>query len=257
MQMLFEASIRGHIMNNSGTLYGIGVGPGDADLITVKAVKLLAGMDVIFTASSTRNDFSLAMEIAGPHLPAGIEARSLSFPMTKDKAVTDKAWTENAGTIAKEVKKGRNVAFLTLGDPLTYSTFGYILQKMKTLYPDISIEIVPGITSYQAAAARTGTTLVEAEESLLLTSGAFGGENIRKLKAAVENVVLLKAYKNVADIADALSEAEMLAKSIAISRCGRENEVVTSDITELIKKKPDYWTLIIAKKEKQTDRSEN
>ena len=243
-------------MNNSGTLYGIGVGPGDAELITVKAVKLPAEMDLIFTASSTKNDFSLAMEIAGPHLSNGIETRTLSFPMTKDKAVTDRAWDENAGIIAEEVEKGRNVAFLTLGDPLTYSTFGYILQKMKTRYPHLPIKIIPGITSYQAAAARTKTTLVEAEESLLLTSGAFGGENIRELNAAVENVVLLKAYKNVADIVDALSESEMLTNSIAISRCGRENEAVITDITELIEKKPDYWTLIIAKKEQQEDDSE-
>lgn len=244
-------------MKKNGTLYGIGVGPGDADLITVKAVKTLAEMDVIFTASSTNNDFSLAMEIAGPHLPDGIEARTLSFPMTKDKVVTDRAWEENAGVIAGEVEKGRNVAFLTLGDPLTYSTFGYILQKMKTLYPHIVVKIIPGITSYQAAAARTNTTLVEAEESLLLTSGAFGGANIRKLKAAVENVVLLKAYRNVADIVDALTEAEMLANSIAISRCGRKNEAVTTNIAQLVEKKPDYWTLIIAKKEQQADCSES
>ena len=240
-------------MDDSGTLYGIGVGPGDVDLITVKAVKLLARMDVIFTASSTKNDFSLAMEIAAPHLPDGVETRALSFPMTKDKGVTDKAWRENAAAIAREVEKGKNVAFLTLGDPLTYSTFGYILQKMKELHSHIAIEIIPGITSYQAAAARTNTTLVEAEESLLLTSGAFGGENIRKLKTAVENVVLLKAYRNVADIVEALDEAKMLANSKAVSRCGRANESVTSDVTQLLDRKPDYWTLIIAKKEPQAD----
>lgn len=238
-------------MNSSGTLYGIGVGPGDPDLITVKAVKLLGKVDMIFTASSANNDFSLALDIARPHLPESVEVQSLSFPMTKEEAVTDKAWEGNTHAIARELQQGKEVAFLTLGDPLTYSTFGYILQKMQTLYPDITIETIPGITSYQAAAARINRPLVEAEESLLLTSGAFGGENVRKVGDSVENVVLLKAYKNVPDIIEALDDADMLGNSTAISKCGRENESITSDIRLLAEREPDYWTLVIAKKEKQ------
>ena len=118
-------------MKSTGTLYGIGVGPGDADLITVKAAKQLEKIKVIFTASSTGNDFSLALEIAAPHLPRNAEISTLSFPMTTDADLKDEAWEKNAAVIAAEVKAGKDVAFLTLGDPLTYSTFGYILKKMK------------------------------------------------------------------------------------------------------------------------------
>lgn len=238
-------------MKNQGTLYGIGVGPGDADLITVKAVKLLGRMSVIFTASSTKNDFSLALDIARPHLPADVEVRALSFPMTTDKSVTDKAWEDNAATIAEAILAGKDAAFLTLGDPLTYSTFGYILQKIQKLYPLLPVETIPGITSFQAAAARMNTPLVEAEESLLLTSGAFGGEHVRRLEGKIENVVLLKAYKNVGDIVEALDETGMLANSAAISKCGRADETITTDLRELLNKAPDYWTLVLAKKEKQ------
>lgn len=233
-----------------GILYGIGVGPGDKDLITVKAVSTLHTVDMIFTASSSSNDFSLAMDIASSHLPDTVEKKSLSFPMTKDMAVTDKAWTENAKTIADEIFAGKNVAFLTLGDPLTYSTFGYILQKMQLLYPEIPIEIIPGITSFQAAAAKIQTPLVEGEESLLLTSGAFGGKNIKNIDGRVENVVLLKAYKNVADIVETLDEYDMLKASVAISRCTREDESICHNLKELVENKPDYWTLIVAKKDK-------
>jgi precorrin-2/cobalt-factor-2 C20-methyltransferase len=214
-------------------------------------VKILGKVDVIFTASSTKNDFSLALDIARPHLPEDIVVRSLSFPMTKDKVVTDKAWEANADAIAREVFEGKDVAFLTLGDPLTYSTFGYILQKLQKLHPEIVTETIPGITSYQAAAARINRPLVEAEESLLLTSGAFGGENVRKVGSSVDNVVLLKAYKNVPDIIEALDSVDMLGNSAAISKCGRENESVTNDIRLLAEREPDYWTLVIAKKEKQ------
>ena len=232
-----------------GVLYGIGVGPGDPDLMTIKAVNTLKEVDIVFTAASTKNDFSLAVNIADKFIPEGSTIETLYFPMTKDLDVSDKAWKENADRIAEILSTGKNAAFLTLGDPMTYSTFGYILKYMQRDYPGESIEIIPGITSYQAAAARTKTILVEGEESLLLTSGAFGGERIRGLKN-IENIALLKAYKNVGDITLALEEKNMLKRSFGISKCGREGEEIISDIRELAKRDPDYWTLILAKQSK-------
>ncbi len=236
-------------MEQQGKVYGIGVGPGDSDYITVKAVKLLGELDVVFSASSTRNDFSLALEIARPHLPENAEIRDLAFPMTRNSAVMEDAWENNAAIIAGEASRGKRVAFLTLGDPLIYSTFGYVLQKLQGNYPDVEVEVVPGITSYQAAAARTNRVLVEGEESLLLTSGVYGGENIRKLDGKVENVVLLKAYKNLGGIADVLEEQKMLERATAVVRCSREDEFITGDLRGLAEQKPDYWTLVMAKKE--------
>ncbi len=233
-----------------GTLYGIGVGPGDPELLTLKAVKILSRVDVIFTASSTKNSFSLAVNIAKPHIPEGAEVTTLSFPMTSDKAVMEKAWAENARIISMAVAEGRTAAFLTLGDPLTYSTFGYVLRHLQTTFPEVNVETVPGITSYQAAASRLNTPLVEGEESLLITSGAYGGANVRKMGDGLENVVLLKAYKNVADITEALDDADLLQNSRGISKCGRADEEIYEDVKALADKEPDYWTLIIAKQGK-------
>jgi precorrin-2/cobalt-factor-2 C20-methyltransferase len=233
-----------------GTLYGIGVGPGDPELMTIKAVNILRTVDVVFTASSTKNDFSLAVDIARPYLPEKVDVRTLSFPMTKDKAVMKKAWQENSQMIVELLRNGLDAAFLTLGDPMTYSTFGYILQEIQLSDPDVAIVTIPGITSYQAAAARMNVPLVEAEESLLLTSGAYGGQNIRKLSDCAENVVLLKAYKNVKDITRALEESDMLRNSRAIKKCGREGEEIITDLSKLSESEPDYWTLILAKQEK-------
>lgn len=233
-----------------GTLYGIGVGPGDAELITVKAVRLLSRVDMIFTASSSKNSFSLAVEIARPYVPETTEVQTLSFPMTRDRQVMAAAWKENADLIVAEIEAGRDVAFLTLGDPLTYSTFGYVLQNIQRDYPHVAIETVPGITSYQAAASRINTPLVEGEESLLITSGVYGGDNVRKCNGSIENVVLLKAYKNIASIAEVLEESDMLENSTAISKCGRQDEKINNDVKSMAGKEPDYWTLIIAKKDK-------
>lgn len=238
-------------MGKTGTLYGIGVGPGDPELMTVKAVNILKHVDVVFTASSSKNSFSLAVDIAKPHLSEGVETRILPFPMTKDSAVLKNAWTENSAQIVAVLEAGKDAAFLTLGDPMTYSTFGYILQHLQDVRPDVSIETIPGITSYQAAAARMNVPLVEAEESLLITSGAYGGAHVRKLSSRAENVVLLKAYKNVKDISDALAENNMIKNSRAIQKCGRDGEEIIEDITELANRKPDYWTLILAKQGKK------
>ena len=194
-------------MSFQGKLYGIGVGPGDPELMTLKAVRVMNETDVVFTAASSKNCYSLAVEIARSHLCESADIISLSFPMTNDKNVTRAAWDDNARQVTEVLKQGKTASFLTLGDPSTYSTFGYILKSLKSIMPEADIETIPGITSFHAAAARLNRTLVEAEESLLITSGAYGGNQFRKCTADVQNVVIMKAYKNVRDINDALKES--------------------------------------------------
>jgi precorrin-2/cobalt-factor-2 C20-methyltransferase len=167
--------------------------------------------------------------------------------MTRDKDETHKAWRANARIIIEELEKGYNAAFLTLGDSLTYSTYGYIARYVQQIAPHIVIHTVPGITSYQAAAARLNTPLVEGEESLMVVSGAKGGDRLRELTAKPENIVFLKAYRNVKDIKGALEEIGMYASCVGVKNCGHPNEEIVADMEELSSRTPDYWTLIIAK----------
>jgi precorrin-2/cobalt-factor-2 C20-methyltransferase len=235
-------------MKNEGKLFGIGVGPGDPELITKKAIRVINEADVIFTAASSKNDYSLALEIAKPYIAENADIQSLSFPMIKDKNESAKAWKNNAEIIAMQLKNGKTAAFITLGDPVTYSTFGYILRAMKDVMPEANIEIIPGITSFHAAAARCNRILVEAEETLAIMSGAYGGENIRSIGDKVDKLAIVKAYKNTKDINNALKETGFFDKSIAISKCGRNGEEIIDNIKDLEKRKPDYWTLILAGK---------
>jgi precorrin-2/cobalt-factor-2 C20-methyltransferase len=158
-----------------GTLYGIGVGPGDPDLIPLKSVKIINRVDVVFAASSTKNNHSQAVTIAAPHIPENSDVRLLPFPMTKDQAEKEACWQAHARTIITELEMGRDVAFLTLGDSLTYATYGYVLKYVLAMAPGAPVVTVPGITAYQAAAARVNRPLVEGEESLLVLSGVEGG----------------------------------------------------------------------------------
>ena len=231
----------------TGTLYGIGVGPGDPDLITMKAVKILNQVDIVFAAASTKNDHSLAVNIAREHIPDSATVIRLKFPMTRDKNETRQAWKTHSQTIIAELERGRNVVFLTLGDSMTYSTYGYILRYVQTLAPHLEVQTVPGITSYQAAAARLNTPLVEGEESLMVVSGAKGGHRLRELCGKPENIVFLKAYRNVTDIKAAIDESGKYHSCVGVKSCGHPDEEIIKDIEELSRRKPDYWTLILTK----------
>ncbi len=234
-------------MEKPGKLYGVGVGPGDPELVTVKAVRIIKEADIIFTAASTKNSYSLAIDIASAYVSDSVTIERLYFPMTKDVKEVETAWINNAKQIAESLKQGKNAVFLTLGDPTTYSTFGYILKKMACVMPEAEIETIPGITSFHAASARLNRILVEGEESLLVTSGAYGGDSIRNIEG-VENVAIVKAYKSIKDINKALREKGLDEKCVAVSKCGRKNEEIIESIDQLENRDPDYWTLILASK---------
>jgi len=236
--------------NKKGILYGLGVGPGDPELVTLKAARVLNSADVVFAASSSKNSYSMAVSIAKPHIPDLTPVRMLRFPMTRDKAELKTAWVEHAKTIIAVCESGKNAAFLTLGDAMTYSTYGYILKEIRTLAPDLPVVSVPGITSYQAAAAATNTPLVEGEESLLVVSGAKGGDRLRDLACRPDTVAILKAYRNITDICNALEDADMRECSLAVSNCSLPEQSIHTDIRKLCHRKPEYWTLVLAKKSK-------
>lgn len=235
-------------MDRKGKLYGIGVGPGDPEFITVKAVNVLKRVQVIYCACSTKNKHSIAYHIASKYIPENTPIKFLPFPMVLDRDKAQGYWENHAHTILEDIHNGKETAFLTVGDPLTYSTFGYILKSIKRLDPNVDIEIIPGITSYQAAAAAANTVLVEGEEMLTVVSGVRGGEYLRKLNGLSDNVVFLKAYKNIEDIVSALEETKRKEKSVAVIKCGFEDEAVIDDVEILKKEKPNYWTIIISKK---------
>ncbi len=234
-------------MSQIGTLYGVGVGPGDPDLITVKALDTLRKVSVIFAAFSPKNDYSLAEQIVRAHLPDAHVER-MDFPMTRDDEVLQEAWTRNATRAIEVARSGRDAAFATLGDPLIFATYSYLLRTVKRLAPDTPITTVPGITSFQAAAALTGTPLSEGEESFHLISGANGGATLRRIIETSDNVVMLKTYKRFDDIYAGLEELDLLDRAICISRAGLDGQTMVQDMRSLKGKTMPYLSLVIIKK---------
>lgn len=234
-------------MTRFGTLYGIGVGPGDPDLITLKAVKALAHVDVVLAAASPKNDASLALSIAAPHLRPGADILRLDFPMTRDAAVLQAAWNANAEAVLGVLGQGKSAAFLTLGDPLTYSTFGYLLRTLNGRLEEVPVEVVPGITSYQAAAARTGRVLAESGESLAVVSGVAGEDELRRVLASVDSAVILKAYKNLPVIRRVLAELGLGDRCTFVTRLGHAGEQVLHGL-DALPENPSYFSLILVRR---------
>lgn len=235
-------------MTEYGTFYGIGVGPGDPELITVKAQRILCTVDYVFTPVSGEGKVSIAHSIAEGFIAPGALVTPLLFPMTRDQAACEKAWEENVQKIAAVLERGNDAAFLTLGDPMTYSTFGYLLRKMHHLYPRVKSVTIPGIPSYLAVAAAANLPLVEGDEILALIPGNAPADTIRKFLATADTILFLKHHRNSEAIYALLQEMNLEDKALSVSRCGFKDFMATTKPHKDFPETPDYLSLIVVKK---------
>jgi precorrin-2/cobalt-factor-2 C20-methyltransferase len=231
----------------TGTLYGLGVGPGAPDLLTLRAVNVLRKADVILAAASPRNDYSAALETARPPLRPETRLLRLEFPMTRDKTALRQAWEAAARTTKDVLESGADAAFLTIGDPLVYSTFGYLLRTLRALAPHLPVEIVPGVTSIQAAAARARVVLCENGETLRLLPGINSQEQLAAALKDADTAVILKAYRNLPAIREALRQTGRLESCVLASLVERSGEKLRLGLPEDAAT-PPYMSLILSRR---------
>jgi len=236
-------------MNKIGKLYGIGVGPGDPELLTLKAVRVLGGADVVAIPKSKEESDSIALSIVKGSVDlSNKETLELMFPMTKDKEVLRKARKEAAAAICERLKAGKDVACITIGDPMFYSTFSYLIPLLRERVPGVEIEIVPGISSVMASAALTVTPLTEADERLALIPATYEQEKLRDILREFDTVVLMKVNRVFDKVLGLLEELGLKEKAVFIERCGGENQRVVRDLDSLKGEKLDYLSMVIVKK---------
>ena len=149
-----------------GKLYGIGVGPGDSELMTVKAARIVGEADVIITPKTEKKDGSVALNIAKPYIQEHTEIVPVVFPMVLDDATQQEGWEEAKRVIVSYLEQGKNVVFLTLGDPMFYSTYMYVYRLIENT--GFEIETIPGITAFCAIGSHLGYPIVEKEEVLYI-----------------------------------------------------------------------------------------
>jgi precorrin-2/cobalt-factor-2 C20-methyltransferase len=240
----------------AGKFIGIGVGPGDPDLLTIKAVKALKMVDVVSVPKAHADTPSMALGMV-KHI---LEERSnppevleLVFPMIKNEAEVKRLWAKNAGIVAEKVESGKVVAFITLGDPMFYSTFIYLFQSLRQRYPKVKLEIIPGVTALTACAASAQIPLAEKEEVVAIIPSNLDSKLIEEAAKQADNLVFMKCAHRFKDLVPILEKSSFTKNSTValVKRCsmpeeqvivGKLGEVRGWDIPE------DYFSMAIVKR---------
>ena len=228
-------------MDHKGTITCVGVGPGDPELLTLKAVRLIREASAIVFPGKDK-DHSEALKIAGKAVPEIYEKELLPLvmPMTRDEDLLHEAHIKAAQSIGKVLDQGKDMVYLTLGDPSIYCTFSYLKPLLEA--DGYETAMVSGITSFTASAAALNISLAERDEPLCILPGSLSLNIIKELPG---NLILMKSGKNIGDVKSALKKSSR--DIYAVMNCGMEGEKKCYSVDDI----PDdagYYTLIIAKK---------
>lgn len=211
-------------------LIGIGVGPGDPDLLTVKAVKAIQNTDVIMCPASKEGRPSIALSVVDSLIDKSKnqEIVKLIFPMTKDKDVLSETWKKNAKIMAEKVLSGKNVVYLTVGDPFLYSTWIYMHRDISENHPEIKISVIPGIVSMFTFASKVGVSIAEGAEKVSIIPSCYDLSSVKEIAKNSESMIFLKDGRYFDQVIQVLKEAGFPDNSIfAIGQdLGTENEII-------------------------------
>jgi len=241
----------------TGTLYGASLAPGDPDLITRRSWALLQS-DAYWTYPvKKKNGSSYALQIA---LQAGLtepeNSTELIFPMTHDKEILAKYWLQAAQTVIEILHQGHDVIFLVEGDASTFSTFQHLSKTVKGLNESIEVETIPGVTSFNAAAARAEMPLADTDDTVAIIPAGYGLEMIDSLLNDFDTLVLLKVKPILDDIIELLQQKDLLSNSCFIEKAGSTEERIVHDVASLHGEKVNYLSLIMISNNHHRERGE-
>lgn len=223
-----------------GKLIGVGVGPGDPELLTIKALRRIEESQVIAVPGETYKD-SVAYQIAAAACKSITEKEivAISMPMTKDTSILKESHDRGAETLQGYLEEGKQVAFLTLGDPTVYSTYLYLHKRLQA--EGYEVEIIPGITSFCAAAAKLNIGLSEGAEALHIIPASYPLEDALHLSGTK---ILMKSGKKLGEVKEKLMKHN--AKAVMVENCGMPKEKTYTSLEE-IPEKGSYYSLLIVK----------
>jgi precorrin-2/cobalt-factor-2 C20-methyltransferase len=229
------------------TLIGVGVGPGDPELLTVKAVRLLRAADVVFAPSGAADRVSRAEQIV---LEAtGVRARRLVFALEDQGGATPEraaAWDAAGREVLDAFAAGaETVAFVTLGDPNVYSTFGYLAQTVSAADGEARVQSVPGITAMQDLAARAGVRLAEGREPLTLVPATAGLDEVRDALGGTGTVVVYKGGRLLAEVAEAVEASGRARDAVLGTDLGLPGEQIGALLDRATAGRAPYFTTLI------------
>lgn len=231
-------------MNPHGTLYGIGVGPGDPELLTLKAVRLIEEVEVIAYLAGESGQ-SQAKQIAQMAVERRRSARHdivIHMPMVTQRDAANAAYDEGARLIAAALEQGLSVAFLCEGDPLFFGSFTYVMERLQATY---SVQVVPGISSVNAAASALKHPLTVLTESFCVMSGRHSDAQLEQALRQHDSVVIMKAGRARPNILHALKNTQRMGDAQYLEYIGRDNEYIEREISQLPNEAGPYFSLFV------------
>ena len=225
-----------------GKLYGVGVGPGDPELMSVKAWRLISTAEIIAYLCANGKD-STARDIAKPFIPEGITEIAIDMPMRVEREPAQAAYDKGAAEIAAQLEQGHHVIMLCEGDPFFYGSFMYVFERLATKFETI---VVPGVTSISAAAAMMGRPLVERDEVLKVLPATLNSENLRVELQTASAAAIIKVGRHFGKVKLILTELGLLANATAIQNATHENQIIRP-LTDIDGDTLPYFTTIIVK----------
>ena len=216
-----------------GTLYGIGVGPGDPELISVRGVNVMRKCSHVFVPIARIKAESVALSIAKRYVPDAARIHEVVFPMVTDRDELQDRWDESAELVARVLEEGHDACFLTLGDPLLYSTYIYLVRALRQRLQDCEVVTVPGITAFSAVAALTDFPVGESKEPVVIVPTADDLEDVRRALDMGGTVILMKIGKRLNAVLDLLEETNTLERGVFVARAGMPEQRIETDLNRL------------------------
>ncbi len=232
-----------------GTLYGIGAGPGDPELLTIKGHRYLMECPVIAYPKKKMGEPSYAFGIVEKYVnPSEKTMLGLVFPMTRNQEILHQQWNETVDTVWNHLSKGENVAFVTEGDPMIFSTFIHLSRVLKERYKVAKVVSIPGVSSMNAAASRLAVPFADGDDSIAIVPAT---RDRQKMKTALENhdcVIFIKVAKVFDQMVDLLTELHLLDKASAVTKVTAPDEMIWRNVEELRGVDLNYLTLMVVRK---------
>lgn len=241
----------------TGRLYLVGVGPGDPELMTYKAVRTLDQTRVWVAPKAKTDGASAALQIASAMVGAADkEVLEVRFPMKKIRLEQEhdpevqQGWQKAARIVLERLEQGEDVAFPTLGDPGLYSTSFYLLNTLQEVCHDLPVTIIPGITAMSACSAQVNAPLGLGDDVLSVVPAAFDDARLRDILQTSDAVVLMKVFRRLPAVIALLDELGLTDKAVLLERCGMDDQHIYTDIREAADKELHYFsTLLVRKKQ--------
>ena len=235
--------------NEIGSFYGLGVGPGDPELLTIKAQRTLQRVAVICFTQLDDGQESYALSVVKGVLEAANPVfLAITIPHDDETPVSQQTWDDAAKEIAVHLGNGGDVAFITEGDPMLYSEFFQVLGSVKAVVQDLNVEVIPGVSSVMAAAASSGMPLVTHGQRLTILPKVYGIDDLREAITNSDTTVLMEVNRDLIQALANLEKLGLTGKATYVRQASTARETVVEDISKLSAEDLDYFSLLIIRR---------